>query len=151
MAINPNTNFSVSAVYTADQANRFPRGVMAYTQKTSSFTMTGTLADVGVSVTFTAEANRYYRYTAYAFASDASSPSSINLTIANSANTIISDGLVRTQGTGQYQGIKTIKVTTETAGTVVRKLRASSSSGSGTMYASAESPIFLLVEDIGPA
>jgi hypothetical protein len=28
MAINPNTQFSSGAVFTADQANRFPRGIM---------------------------------------------------------------------------------------------------------------------------
>ena len=28
MAVNPNTQFSSGAVYTADEANRFPRGVM---------------------------------------------------------------------------------------------------------------------------
>jgi hypothetical protein len=30
MAINPNTQFSSGAVFTADEANRFPRGIMGY-------------------------------------------------------------------------------------------------------------------------
>ena len=36
MAINPNTDFSSGAVLTAAQQNRFPRGVMAYAQTTTS-------------------------------------------------------------------------------------------------------------------
>jgi hypothetical protein len=75
----------------------------------------------------------------------------MNLSLTDSANTLIAEGLARTQGTGAYQEVIMMKVTTETAGNVTRKLRASSSANSGTMYASAESPIFLLVEDIGPA
>jgi len=36
MAINPNTDFSVSDVLTAAQQNRFPRGVVAYTTVTAT-------------------------------------------------------------------------------------------------------------------
>ena len=65
MAVNPNTQFSSGAVYTADEANRFPRGVMgAVYRNAGNLTVTTTLADLtGMSVTFTAEASRTYKAT----------------------------------------------------------------------------------------
>lgn len=151
MAINPNTDFSSGAVLTAAQQNRFPRGVMAYTAKTTSFAVGTAAADVGVSVTFTAVANRYYRYTAYTYAFDATVASTLVFQITDSANTSFAEGYVRTQGSAQYQEAVIMKVTTETAGTVIRKLRANCTAGTGTIYATATTPIFLVVEDIGPA
>jgi hypothetical protein len=32
MAINPNTDFTAGAIFTADQANRFPRGILSFTE-----------------------------------------------------------------------------------------------------------------------
>ena len=151
MAINPNTDFSSGAVLTAAQQNRFPRGVMALSTKTSNFNLTTTTADVGVSVTFTAVANRYYKYTAYAYAFDASAASTLNFNITDSSNVVTAEALSRTQGPTQYQEGIIMKVTTETAGTVTRKLRAFLSAGTGILYGLAATPIFLLVEDIGPA
>jgi hypothetical protein len=147
MAISPNVNFSSGAVYTADQANRFPRGVMAYTSKATNFSLSTTMTDVGVSVTFTAVANRYYKYTAYCYAIDNSAAANITLSITESGNTSKGDAVMRCNGVAQYVFILNTYISTETAGTVVRKLRASAQTGSGVMYA----PIWLLVEDIGPA
>jgi hypothetical protein len=65
MAINPNTTFTAGAVLTADEANRFPRGVMGAVYRTAGdLTVTTTLADLtGMTVTFTAEASRTYKAT----------------------------------------------------------------------------------------
>jgi hypothetical protein len=53
MAVNPNTQFSSGAVYTADEANRFPRGVMGAVYRTAgNLTVTTTQADLtGMTVT----------------------------------------------------------------------------------------------------
>ena len=65
MAINPNTQFSSGAVYTADQANRFPRGIMALaTSTTSDASVTAEEVELG-AISFTAVANRYYKITYY--------------------------------------------------------------------------------------
>jgi hypothetical protein len=64
MAINPNTDFSAGAVLTASQQNRFPRGVVAFTQSTTSSASIGTTETVLLtSSSFTAVANRYYKIT----------------------------------------------------------------------------------------
>lgn len=147
MAISPNTDFSAGAVLTSAQQNRFPRGVMGYSARVSSFSVTTTATDVGASVTFTAVANRYYKYTAYCYACDTSGSVNVTLDITNSSNVSQNAVIQRVQGPTQFQFLLNTYVTTETAGTVTRKLRAYTSSGSGVMYA----PIWLLVEDIGPA
>ena len=63
MAISPNTSFTAGAVYTSDQANRFPRGVMGAVYRTAgNITMSTSATDVtGMAVTFTAEASRTYK------------------------------------------------------------------------------------------
>ena len=63
MTISPNTQFSSGAVYTADQANRFPRGIMALaTSTTSDSSVTAEEVELG-AISFTAVASRYYKIT----------------------------------------------------------------------------------------
>ena len=56
MAISPNTDFTTGAVFTADQANRFPRGVMALTESIGSPSNFSTEAVVLTGSSFTAVA-----------------------------------------------------------------------------------------------
>jgi len=64
MAITPNTNFSTAQIFTAGQANRFPRGVMARAFSSTTFALGATeVVATGMDVTFTAEANRLYKIT----------------------------------------------------------------------------------------
>ena len=151
MAINPNTDFSVSGVYTANQANRFPRGVMAYSTKNTNTSMSTTVADVGLSVTFTAVANRYYKYTFFTYANNSTTASTNNFFLTDSSNATLSTINVYVVGGGAYTGVHFPTIRTETAGTVVRKIRCSTQAGTGTAYGDATNLMFLLVEDIGQA
>ena len=146
MAISPNTNFTVGQVLTSTQANQWPRGVMAYATR-STAGLTTTLSDMGLSVTFTAEANRYYKYTFYAYASNASSAGTCETYITDSANAIKGYLNLYVPGGGNYTFQNLVYVSTETAGSVTRKVRAKCQAGTGSLY----DPMFLLVEDIGPA
>ena len=153
MAINPNTDFSVSGVYTANQANRFPRGVMAFTKATTS----GSINSEQVQITgssFTAVANRYYKITYYepslnsAFSETDTVIGRIRLTnlagaVQQTANSFIWQ-------TPTPEDMTCVAVTTLTAGTVNLVATLEGTSGfpigatrSATQYA------FLLVEDIG--
>ena len=151
MAINPNTAFSSGAVFTADQANRFPRGVMGYAEATANylnFTAIGTV----LTVTFTAVANRYYRITYHEpqlFSNGAAT--NITMTIANGA-TALQQSLTTGNTTYGVQGTA-ITVETFTAGsiTVVGCAKSSSTTGAPTMVRDATRVALLLVEDIGPA
>ena len=64
MAVTPNTTFSSGAIYTAAQANRFPRGIMATpaTSTTTDSTIT-TTEEVMLTYTFTAVSGRMYLLT----------------------------------------------------------------------------------------
>mgnify|MGYP000063688160 FL=1 len=63
-----NTNFTTGQVFTAAQANAFPRGVMATQTLTTNFATTApntTAQDSGMTLTFTEVSGRTYRITAY--------------------------------------------------------------------------------------
>ena len=64
MAVTPNTTFTIGDVFTASQANRFPRGIMATpaTSTTTDSTIT-TTEEVMLSYTFTAVSGRMYLIT----------------------------------------------------------------------------------------
>ena len=147
MAINPNTDFTAGQVLTADQTNRFPRGVMAYNPKATNTGLTTTLGDVGTSVTFTAVANRYYKYTFYCGASNASASGTLECYITDNANNILGTLNLYLVGGGNYSAVHNVLIRTETAGSNTRKVRAKVESGTGTLFA----PMYLLVEDLGPA
>jgi len=151
VAINPNTAFTAGQVFTADQANRFPRGVMAYATKTANQSINTTFADItSLSVTFTAEAGRYYRYTVFFASADGD---------ANIANIRVTDGsgnnkyqiAIDQDGPAQFGFIILTYVSTESAGSVTRKVQGKTSPGGGVLAADATNVAYLLVEDIGEA
>ena len=146
MAINPNTDFSSGAVLTAAQQNRFPRGIMAYGTKTTTG-LTTTMTDIGLSVTFTAVANRYYKYTFYCYASNSTSSGTLETVVTDSSNVVKESLNLYVVGGGNYTFQNLTYISTETAGSVTRKIRAKCAVGSGTLYG----PLYFFVEDIGPA
>lgn len=147
MAINPNIDFSSGSVFTADQANRFPRGVMAYSQHTSNvgFSTETTI----LTTSFTAVANRYYRLTFF-------EPGLSNLNIGLSLLRIKSGATILTQGNVANPVANTlyagslVLVSSFTAGAKTITATAQSSS-TGVANASASQIGFLVIEDIGPA
>ena len=151
MAINPNTQFSSGAVYTADQANRFPRGIMALGESTTTDT-TVTAEEVQISTSFTAVANRYYKISYF-------EPDCVNGTGyfsfrirqgTTTAGTQLSVWYEQT-GTSIDRHANGFVVSLFLAGTVNLVATAQQSAGTGILGRGASSPAFLLVEDIGPA
>ena len=62
MAITPNTDFTSGQILTATQQNNFPRGlVQLATSSTAQNTISTEVLATGMSVTFTAVANRNYK------------------------------------------------------------------------------------------
>jgi hypothetical protein len=156
MAINPNTDFSSGAILTADQQNRFPRGVMARNQ--STVTDASIIAEEIqiTSSSFTAVANRYYRITYYEpqIALPATSGAFMvgRIRLTNLAGTQYSSSIAQNQAAlGTNYTMTTSAVTTFSAGSVVIVASLNMSTGTGSATRSATSPAFLLVEDIGPA
>ncbi|NBN88689.1 MAG: hypothetical protein EBV32_06340 [Proteobacteria bacterium] len=158
MAINPNTDFTSGAVLTADQMNRLPRGVMARGVSSADYTLTTTLAQAtGMSVTFTAVANRYYLVTYYE--AQAQTPSvlgntTIELRQTNATGTQLAQAVLVNETAAIDQGnLMIVKTLTFTAGsvTLVGCAKTSSTTGGPSLIRSGNREALLLVEDIGPA
>jgi hypothetical protein len=155
MAINPNTDFSSGAVLTAAQQNRFPRGVMALATSTTSMNITTSpTTATGMTVTFTAVANRYYRVTYYEPQVTAPNVSGGFVVLSiRQGGTQYSSAIVQTQ-TGGYNALSNnIFVGTFTAGsvTLTGTVTASSTTGTPAVNRGTGFPAQLTVEDIGPA
>lgn len=156
MAINPNTNFSSGAVLTADQQNRFPRGIMAYVQNTSNATITTTEAVTLTAASFTAVANRYYKITYHESA--ATTPAGATnyclsgIRITSATGTKLMGAQLQNSGASQVANtLVTTWVGTLSAGSTVIVATGAVNAGTVTWYRGAEFPAFLVVEDIGPA
>jgi hypothetical protein len=159
MAINPNTDFTPGAIFTAGQADRFPRGVMAFAESTTNYTLTtSTAIATGMTVTFTAEANRYYRITYHepqiqtGNAVNANTRTSIRVT--NASGTELALTIFQNETAAAINATLTaFAVRTFSAGsiTLVGCAVTSSTSGGPIMIRSATAPSLIVVEDMGPA
>ena len=151
MAINPNTDFTTGQVLTSSQANRFPRGIMAFTSVTASDT---TITSEEVQITgasFTAVANSYYRITYYEPGiSGTNTSGNARIRITNISGSVYQLQSVAIPSAGGGF-VSMSAITTLTAGST--NFVATLASDSGTIQATRSSTryAFLLVEDIGPA
>jgi len=150
MAINPNTTFSSGAIYTADQANRFPRGVMQYnTNSTTDATVTAEEIQITLSA-FTAVTGRLYRISYYEPGFGSSTPAAMTMRIrlTNLAGAVQQTGIVYNTGTQQQNGFIQ-SVVSFTAGSIVLVATLQNSTGTGSANRSATAQGVLMVEDIG--
>lgn len=135
-----------------NEANR-PFGLMGRAAITASQAGITTVTDVtGLSVTFTALANRWYRLSAEVYVS-----SSVNADVAAISITDASNAQIQSGQALCPAGVGTVKLTCSdvintTAGSKTYKVRASRASGTGTIsiFAAATARATLTVEDLGP-
>ena len=149
MAIAPNTTFVSGAVLTAAQQNAFGFSTVALTTLSTNYAPTTVISDAA-SVTFTAIANRNYRYSFYVPGADSSAVTLLTLSLTNSANVAVNNCVETLRGAGVLSMFNFVTIRTETAGSITRKIRGVVSTGNGSMF-SATSVGYFLVEDIGPA
>ncbi len=150
MAITPNTAFSSGAVYTADQANRFPRGVMQYnTNSATDASVTAEEIQITLS-SFTAATGRLYRISYYepGFGSSVAAAMTMRIRLTNLAGAIQQQGIVYNTGAQQQNGFIT-NVVSFTAGSIVLVATLQNSAGTGTANRSGTAQGILMVEDIG--
>ncbi len=162
MAINPNTTFVAGSILTAAQQNRFPFGVVGRAVSSTDYTLTTSAAiATGMTVTFTAIANRYYKITymepQVQTSTVANSDTNTQIRVTDASGTLLNQGFVRTEtGTQQDTGtITLVSTSTFSAGsvTIVGCAKTSSTTSAPVLGRSAGSAgqALLLVEDIGPA
>jgi carbohydrate-selective porin OprB len=156
---NPNTDFSAGATLLASQQNRLPRGVMAYAQSTANYTLTTSdVIATGMSVTWSAVADRYYRITYYEPL--ANTPSAVsgltNLSIkdTNAAGVTLQYGTVRTSSATPVSANVGVVLVATWATSATRTLVGTGSvnvtTGTPLLQRAATYPAYMLVEDIGP-
>jgi len=149
MAVNPNTDFTVGAVYTSDQANRFPRGAMGYVYSTGgNITLTTTTQDIAAaSVTFTAVSGRLYKITYNAQMRKVTTAGFIEILFMNGA-TVIYDGFTDVAA-GEYLNYSQTSVVSGLSGSVTIKAAGAVSVATATIFRQAANPTSFSVEDIG--
>ena len=159
MAITPNDDFTAGQILTATECNQFPRGVMARASSPTSYTLTtsDTLA-TGMTVTFTAVANRNYKITYFESEVEgptaATSTTSIRIHLTNTAGLLIQQGILSGISAQKVKSAMQITwVGTLTAGstTIIGSAICSVTTGTPLLNRNALSPAFLIVEDIGTA
>lgn len=130
-----------------------PWGQLGSVYRTSgSYTVTTSIGDVtGMTVTFTAVANRLYKATWLVNVNKSTSTNYVELTFTDSANTLYAalDATISSNGYANLSG-STI-MSGLSAGSKTFKLRAVTGSDTATIYGASFSPCVLLIEDVGPA
>lgn len=153
------TNDVAEGLTTRNSANQWrlpwnmPWGVQAvqtFSTSTASGT-SGAYADTGATLTFTAVANRRYRYTysCHRIGCPASAVLQVNPTDA--ANVAVFNGPVLSTTATAVDTVLTFQwYETGTAASVTRKIRATSSTASAFTFQASSWQTYFTVEDIGP-
>ncbi len=138
-----------------DALNAAPRGRVAYAEVTAQQNTITTVVDLtSLSVTWTAAAGRRYRVSFAAEINGTAAGDLAILYVSDGAGTSKKRHVVTvpalTAGSG-YSAVSGALIEVPGAGSVTRKLRLERNAGSGTvgLFAAANSPAFILVEDIG--
>jgi hypothetical protein len=149
MAISPNVDFTAGQILTATQQNQFPRGIVAIATRNTSYAPNTVESDL-FSVTFTAVANRYYKYSLFAGGADGSAALYLTSKVTDNANVLLNSSTQVIRGPGLPDLVTQVTIRTETAGSITRKLRMVTNVGNASM-GGASQIISWVVEDIGPA
>jgi hypothetical protein len=157
MAISPNDNFTAGQVLTSTEMNALPRGVMAFASSSVNYTLTTSDAQAtGMTVTWSAVADRYYKITYYEPQVDTPAVSGgvTNLRIKDGAVTL-QYGLMRTNSATFTQGTVNVVLiatwSTSATRTLTGQVSASSTTGTPLLNRASTQPAFMLVEDLGPS
>jgi hypothetical protein len=156
---NPNVQFVSGAIYTAAQANRLPRGIMAYatSDTAQNLSLTSTIA-TGMTVTFTAETGRLYLITylepEVQTPSVAAGNTICTIKLTNAAATAYAVSTLQTPSAAKtVNQVTTMTVQSfATAGSkvIVGACSTSSLTGTPTLERTATRLALIMVEDIGP-
>jgi len=138
-----------------------PWGMVARATSSTDYTLTtSAVIATGMTVTFTAVANRYYKITYMEpqcqTSTVANSDTNTQIRVTNAAGTLLNQGFMRTVSAVQNTGTLTlVSTSTFSAGstTIVGCAKTTSTTGAPVLGrgAAAAGPALLLVEDIGPA
>ena len=156
MAINPNTDFTAGAILTADQQNRFPRGIMSFAEKTTNTSPVTTEQVIVTLPSFTAVANRYYRaqgffpYIEQTAGAVATFSAKIRKGTTTAGARLQEAVEFATATTSDDKFMTIVWVGTLTAG-AQQMVLTFQASANALVLGGAETPVQFFIEDIGPA
>lgn len=130
-----------------------PWGIVGVVDTSASTTGVTAVTDItGLTITFTAAANRRIKITANVLLASSVAGDIIRATITDGSNTVLQIGQVAASVASQAETVQMIRVLSPSAGSVTYKCRLERLSGTGTMSHThgATFPGQLLIEDIGP-
>ena len=148
----PNTTFTSGQILTATQVNNLAWGSVGFVNRTAGdLTIAGGAQDLtGMSITFTAVANRIYRASWLVNGNKAAvDRDGTFIQFTDSANTVIASVNMQTDSGAQGINFSSNYTFTTAAGSKTYKLRMGSFSGNLTVFANSTNPISFLIEDIG--
>ena len=156
MAITPNTNFTSGQIYTAQQANNFPRGLMAAPVKTTTDqnTVSAEVALTSLTITFTAEADRTYKATYMEPYIQSSSGQCFyygTFRKTNISGTVLGSAYVATGLTQNATSLTVTATFTTTAGPTTIIVTGTGGPAAQNLDRSAAYPAIFMIEDIGAA
>jgi hypothetical protein len=154
MAINPNTTFTAGQVLTADQQNRFPRGVIGFNQAASALVTLTTASTTFCTVTFTLATTRLVQFVGnFPLFDNPSGTQTISVDLFQSttrvANTQLSVGTTLTQ-----QNVTLVRSYVLAAGSYTYTLQSNVSTGTNRSNSAAAGDVTLVsltAIDLGPA
>jgi hypothetical protein len=152
MAISPNNAFVAGQVLTAQECNNFPFGVVGLVERTTgTLTITTTIGDLtGMSVTFTALANRVYKFSVLATGQKLTAQGWTGLFLTNAGNTVYAAAYATAPANGYHNLSYSSYLSGFTPGSITVKLRASTENNTSSILASTSDKLQLIVEDMGP-
>ena len=155
MAINPNTDFTVGQVLTAAEQNRFPRGIVAYGESTTSIGATAAETLSVTSSSFTAVANRYYKITYFEpvmiYATGTVQYIDLNIRVTNLAGTLLQNAAFLLDSANRTAGTVSIVKTFTAGATVVCGCFNPEGGGTASAFHASNVLAQIIVEDLGPA
>ena len=153
MAINPNTDFTAGAVLTADQQNRFGRGIMQYVEATGNQTITASETATLTTPAFTAVAGRLYKISYFEpwYRTNGAVEYQAKIRLTDASGTILVQSFFNTRQNDDWGRIYVTFVGTLTAGSTVIVATGLSSNANNVLQGSSVFRRSLLVEDIGTA
>jgi hypothetical protein len=137
----------------ANITDKGAKGIVGYAQSTTTFTSPSAaeILALGMSVTFTAEANRYYRITY--FEPDIYTGINSQVTLRIRQTNLTGTQLQRTNATGQNHsavGGTCQLIKTFSAGSITLVATVALTSGTSNYTRNTDTVAFLVVEDLGP-
>jgi putative SOS response-associated peptidase YedK len=127
-----------------------PWGVMGFITKTTNQTGITTQTDItGVTLTFTAAANRRYKVSLYCRAQQITSPSNNEVYITTAANALLQVSSYN-HAANDFVTHHAVVILSPAAGSVTYKARAATGAGTSSILCDATYPLDFWIEDIGP-